>query len=401
MTHRRRRFLGLMFGLILLGVTVLAIALLEHLASLRADTPGSNVRPHLRLDHTWAPHTTHVHREWTRNPEFRKPYTHSYEAHGWVESYDVAKRKAPGTYRIFYVGDSFTEGTAPMEESVPSRVESELGDRFRSSGLRFEVINTGTTSYSPTIYSILIRHYLAEFDPDLIVINVDMTDDFDDWKYRPRLVTDSEGNPWALPPRNRRDDLYIDTADGLLRATPATRLHVWLYEHSALFNFIQQRWGRTAEARQATPPPGTSADGVGEYQRWSWTRDRWDDRTRANVAHSMGLLEGIARFCRARGIRVLLTGVPHYQQFAAEPGGQPEWSRKPHDAIEAVARAADVAYFDSLEPLRPIIEGTPQSAFYYRGDMHLNPRGYEVWSRAHLEALTDPARRLLPDSAYR
>ena len=99
---------------------------------------------------------------------------------GMVRKLRRQKNKAPDTFRIFYLGDSFTEGTAPMDQSVPSRVEQTLNDLVQNSSLNFEVINTGTTSYSPTIFYILARYVLTDYDPDLIVVNVDMTDDFDD-----------------------------------------------------------------------------------------------------------------------------------------------------------------------------------------------------------------------------
>ncbi len=74
--------------------------------------------------------------------------------------------------------------------------------RQRENPTRFEVINTGTASYSPVIYYILLRHYLLPYEPDLVVLAVDMTDDYDDHVYRESLIRDSGGNPWAAPPND-------------------------------------------------------------------------------------------------------------------------------------------------------------------------------------------------------
>jgi hypothetical protein len=57
-----------------------------------------------------------------------------------------------------------------------------------------------------------------------------------------------------------------------------------------------------------------------------------------------------------------------------------------------------VAYLDSYRGLAPLIDGTEQHEYYYRNDMHFNPKGFEAWSRLHIEAITDPGNCLLPDS---
>ena len=191
----------------LVGVNMLVLAVLvavfEGASALLVPTAGDNLIADYYLNHTWRPNSEWEHNEWINaNPDFSRPYRHHYNKQAWLEQYDVEKTKGPNVYRIFYLGDSFVEGTCPMDESVPSKVEARLNELARGMQLTFEVINTGTSSYSPTLYYLLARHRLMDYHPDLLVVNVDMTDCFDDWKYAQTLVVDAAGAPFAAPPRD-------------------------------------------------------------------------------------------------------------------------------------------------------------------------------------------------------
>ena len=94
---------------------------------------------------------------------------------------------------------SFTWAT-PSPRAQPRwtrafRVESHLRFVASDSGPEIEVINSGTSGYSPVLYYLLLRHRLLEYDPDWIVVNIDMTAVLDNWKYSQILVLDDAGNP--------------------------------------------------------------------------------------------------------------------------------------------------------------------------------------------------------------
>ena len=388
-------------GGMLLMTTIALIALLEFLASLAIHRPADLFFKNHRLNHTWVPNSAMTHSEWTKdNPDFPEPFRHHYNRQAWIEDYDLVPEKPPNTCRIFYVGDSFTEGCVPMEESVASRLEAHLNGAQKDKGLHFEVINTGTTSYSPLIYYILIRHFIAPYSPDLIVINVDMTDDYDDWKYRQTLICDKEGNPWAVPPRSIYESLYVDTAKGAVRPNPLMKLNLFLFEKSYLYNYLQRRLFRPPDKRDFSfaglQVEYEEESGPALYKRWAWCRHEWDAQTERNVQRSMETLARIADFCNQKGIKLLLTGVPHYQQVTPDDSGRTEWSLRPHREIERCAREKGVAYLDSPASLTPLFRGTPQHHYYYRGDIHLNPRGNRLWAEAHIRAILDPKNHLLP-----
>ena len=381
-------------------LSILLIVIMEFVSSLLVSIPGMNVVAHPRLNHTWKPNSNFIHTEWiAQNPEFPESYTHYYNRQGWLEKYDVQEEKPESTYRIFYLGDSFTEGTAPMDQSVPSIVERNLNDLVKNTNLTFEVINTGTTSYSPTLFYLLVRYVLKDYSPDLIVVNVDMTDDFDDWKYSQTLTRDKEGNPIFAPPRELYASTYIDTENGAIKATLWSRIRLFLTQNSYTYRLVVKAKNKVF---------GTNIDKVKltsdelaqeSYQRWAWCQKTWDDLTVTNVANSLDLLRRLVNWSQQNDIKIMITGVPHYWQYSGgvDGRGEPRWSSRPHYEFANLAKDLHVPYLNSFEQLEPIIRGTSQTEFYYKDNMHFNPRGYAVWAEAHVEFLTGSENSLLPE----
>jgi hypothetical protein len=218
-----------------------------------------------------------------------------------------------------------------------------------------------------------------------------MTDDFDDWSYRRTLVKDLDGNPYAVPPDDPYARPWVSTESGAVRSTFRRRLELFLFERSYVYNLLRARarthgdWTKAVEADIARHEKEDADSTL--YPRWAWCQHEWDGQTEDTVRLSMDTLGRIADFCRSRGITLVLTAVPHWQQFPRAAGQPAEWSSRPHREVERVARARGAAHFDSLAPLAPAISGSDQARYYYRGDMHFNPRGNALWARAHIDFL--------------
>lgn len=361
-----------------------------------SSPPQQVLIDHPVLHHVWNPGTQYTHTEYAERSSGKyEPYTHSYNAQSWIEEYDVPVDKPPGTYRIFYLGDSFTEGCVPMDQSVPSVIERRLKE-LRCNAT-FEVINTGTSSYSPLIYLVLLRKVLPQYRPDLIVVNVDLTDDFDDWKYHHTAQHDEENVPVAVAP-------------GSPFSAPDTvnfwqRLRVFLYRNSALFNVLMQvrdlRTGQRVESERLSDEAATALHKRGQYTRWSWTRDKWDDLTKTNVERTLQSVALLVREARQQQIKVVVTGVPHHEQFVIAQDGAPLWSRLPYDLIRNEVEKNGGVFMDSVAALSPLFLDTPHDQFYYPGDIHLNPEGNRRWASVHEEFLLNPAYALVPAACTR
>ena len=92
--------------------------------------------------------------------------------------------------------------------------------------------------------------------------------------------------------------------------------------------------------------------------------------------------------------------MPHFQQYIAQGDKQSKWSSRPHRELAELAQRKSVAFLNAHTALARRINGTEHHRYYYRGDMHLNPRGNALWAKTHIALFTDPALRLLPDAFF-
>ncbi|MEA1928589.1 MAG: SGNH/GDSL hydrolase family protein [Candidatus Auribacterota bacterium] len=137
-----------------------------------------------------------------------------------------------------------------------------------------------------------------------------------------------------------------------------------------------------------------------QFHRWSWCQHEWNDQTQKNVLWTLALLKKIIIYCRENGVKLMITGVPHYQQFAIDNQGRRIWSARPHQEIEKLARGEQVPYLNSWKALEPIISSTRQTKYYYKNNMHFNPRGYKIWAQVHIQTLMDRKSDLIPATVY-
>jgi tetratricopeptide (TPR) repeat protein len=79
----------------------------------------------------------------------------------------IPARKAPGTYRIFVVGESVAFGDPDPTYGFSRYLEMMLRERFPET--KFEVINTGTTAINSYVLLPMVED-LAHYQPDLFVI---------------------------------------------------------------------------------------------------------------------------------------------------------------------------------------------------------------------------------------
>ena len=382
----------------------LIIAALEFVVSRFVDLPGRHIVYSYQLNHTWRPGGEKTFKFWRRrNPDFPEPYTHRYNSQGWIEAYDIQKEKPDDVYRVFYIGDSHTEGTAPMDQAVPSRVEIRLNELAREKGLdtTIEVVNTGTSSYSPTIYYILFRYFILDYDPDLIVVTVAMNDDFDDWKYAETLILDESGNPYAVPPRNLYTSGYFEARGEVVKATWSTRLMLFLSQNSAIYNYlllhrVEQNRSEEYEALRAGTIEENNA-----YPKNAWLKTyEWSEQITEQVNYTMTLLKKLIALASENGVEVMVTSMPTYKQYqpSDENPGQMTENPAPHNVIREAAESVGARYLDSYQALKEHIQPSAQDYYFYKGDGHFNPRGYEIWANAHMAFLLDPKNGLLPEA---
>jgi hypothetical protein len=86
---------------------------------------------------------------------------------------DAGGPGAPGNPKLLFVGDSFTFGTYPAPHDVPGQVRAHLADR----GVEATVLNRGLTGAGSDTYVRLARTFVADENPDAIVVMVYLGND--------------------------------------------------------------------------------------------------------------------------------------------------------------------------------------------------------------------------------
>lgn len=309
------------------------------------------------------------------NPHFAErgvaPYTRRINRQSWLSNYEFEKTKSPTTYRIAYVGDSFVEGTCAEEDSVPAFVQRSLHVPGRQ---KVEVMNTGTSSYSPTLYYLLLTKKLLDFKPDLVVINVDMTDVFDDGLYQATLKVDEQGNPIACPAGHPQLRTHRRTERGLEPLTALEKMMLISREHSAAIRMILE----VAEQRRRR---GKASDDATVPLSFAWCDPERSENTEKEVAWSMDMLGRAIAAVKAHGSKVVVTAVPHLQQLEGR------WSLQPMDDIAAVCAAEGVPFLNPVNAFKQRLGSASPKSIYITNDMHFNTRGYQMWGEIQLEFL--------------
>ncbi|MBI5837523.1 MAG: hypothetical protein HZB25_09785 [Candidatus Eisenbacteria bacterium] len=379
MRIRSRR--GAFARVLLVGLQALLSLLLVEAACriLRPARPSEFVS-HPVLNHVLRPLATVEHAEWAASgiPLYRLKANRQ----SWIHPADVVRRKPPETFRIFYVGDSFVQGYGPAEQSMPARVGAALREPLARRGWRLELVNTGTPSYSPILYHILVTRTLLSYSPDLIVLNVDMTDVFDDFLYRQTAVFDSAGAPLACPAGSPLKGRYVRSPDGLREPGRLEAFMIRVRTYSRFVDIIMNRTARyQGTLNWRVGAPARIGRNAGLPRLFDWCGPEWSDETRALVGQSMSTLAATLRAARAAHVRVVVTAVPHLGHFTGV------YSLRPFEEVRRVCEAEGVPYLDSYAGMRGRFGSAGASACYIPGDMHFNPAGNRLWASVQSDLL--------------
>jgi len=286
------------------------------------------------------------------------PMTYSTNSDGCRYPMDLQVPKPRDVRRILVLGDSFTLGYH-YEDTVAARIERRLNSHSR--GVRFEVVNCAAPSHSPLLYYLRLKNQLANLQPDEVLLNIDLTDVYDDyWRYRPRGVFSPDGEPMAVrePVRWRHRAL-----EWVLGRLYLARL-LWTVRLTAGFPFGGPQAART---------PTTDREMFDYFSTLPVTSDAWQ----REVGFCLNNISRILSFCRQRGIAVTVTLVPHKEQLRPDANGK-LWNREFDRRVEKLCREAGVEFCSPAEDLaHELNAGHP---LYLPNDMHFTLEGERRWA---------------------
>ncbi len=108
---------------------------------------------------------------------------------------EIQVPKPTGLLRIICLGDErVLAAETPEKETFSYQLQQLLQSRTR---LRVEVINAGVPHSCPLLSCLHLRQSLLGLQPDLVILNFDMSDIADDHRLRRHLITDANDIPLA------------------------------------------------------------------------------------------------------------------------------------------------------------------------------------------------------------
>jgi hypothetical protein len=388
----RRRVL---FGLVVIVLTLAGVEVgLRVLASRgRPDMTATHMSDPV-LHHRLRPSVTAK----VRGVEFR---TSSLGLH----DREYPAQKPPGVFRILLLGDSFTEGGGlALEATVAKRAEALLN--ARECGRTFEVVNGGVASYSPILEYLFLGVLAPRLEPDLVVVNFDMTDVHDDFVRTVVAELGPDGLPLTVPSDRRREGAVFLLPIG----KPAFLRFLDPLEQALSRSAVYQAFRRSGVGRwlfgplRPTPERLEQLGLVGDirYDPLAITRTVEGPSVAPAWRLTERYLAAIHRRVRERGIPFAVVVYPHPHQVGADesPGGRRRFalgpglftSEAPFRTLEALGRREGFPVITLLDHFRR--RRATDGPLFWEDDVHQNPRGALVFADGVVAGLL--SHRLVP-----
>jgi lysophospholipase L1-like esterase len=307
-------------------------------------------------------------RSWTEHhamrPGFDVPPTRT-NSFG-LRSPEVAIPKPRNTFRILLLGDSFTFGFKSAEDDVFARkLEGRLRREYGATTV--EVVNAGVLSYCPLLEDLQYRHHLHILEPDLVILNFDMSDVQDHMDYSRSTVFAADGAP-----------LFV--SEPTLRTTPGWAPGLlswqWVSRHASA---LSRRFESTSGGMSVTH----------DRDRYAWALDggpEWDDEVKASLAPVADLAQLLEHY----GIAFVLATYPQPWQVAADATPRPpirtqfgiglntvHLNDRSFRKLAAFAETHGIPFVNATDAFRK--EGKPADLFL-PADFHFSPLGNQRYA---------------------
>ncbi len=315
--------------------------------------------------------------------------------------------KPPHTYRILFLGDSYTESKeVTLDETFWRKLQTLLP--ALPDGRKVEIISMGVSGYGTGHQWMVLEHKGLAMDPDLVVVA--FTESTDVWNNSRHLDSINDGrDPGAIPMKpyfklnpDTLDLIPFQTHDIDHGLTGFFRRHFQTYlfvRNLAVANPTLMRIAWKLGFVHTPPTPPTLA----------WTHPLNYDVFRTDLAGDTHWVEAwslterlfleIDRTCRSGGARLLVVDIPSPHQLykdlqESEFRAYPDLKTVPLDwglpgrRLDAFLADHGIAFLYLYPIFRTHVEENPSPSMYFKIDAHLSPHGHDrVASQLKLKIL--------------
>ncbi len=282
------------FSLLLMSL-IISLIILEIF--LQVTAAQSCQQPDLALHHSYRPNcqVNSRSREWDINV--------SINSYGLRD--DPILSKDNFDRRILMLGDSFTVGWGVSHEDTFSEI---LQQQFQANGFNLDVINGGSTSYSPVLEYLFLREKGLALNPDMVILNLDIGDIQNDRDYLRQATFDASGKLRSVTPQ--QNDVLT-----------------WLYTKIKLIRFLESPLVVLDSLVPADRAWASSNFYDLDYDQYLLTRGGLSkEEINAYLGATYQYILLIKELCAKNNITFVLLTYPYGHQVSAE-----EWSQGRHN----------------------------------------------------------------------
>jgi hypothetical protein len=307
-------------------------------------------------------------RSWTvhhaMRPGYSNPAVHT-NSFG-LRSPEVAVPKPAGIFRILLLGDSFTFGFQASDADVFARkMEQRLRTDYEFTSV--EVVNAGVLSYCPLLEYLQYRHHLHVLEPDLVVLNFDMSDVQDHLDYSRDAVFSSDGLPlFVTQPSLRKSPT----------AMPGLLSFEWVARH---FNAATRRFQSAVEG----------VPFMRDQDRYLWALDNGPELDR-EVQSTLAPIADLNNLLKHDHIPLLLATYPQPWQVSADATPLPpirdqfgignntvHLNDRSFRKLETFAAKQGIPFVSAVKAFR---EHPNPARLFLQRDFHFTPLGHDVYA---------------------
>ncbi|MDO8634603.1 MAG: SGNH/GDSL hydrolase family protein [archaeon] len=271
-------------------------------------------------------------------------------------------QKTPGKTRILLLGDSFTFGYGVAEgETFGKTTEKKLGEHF-------EVINAGAISYSPMLEYLQLKKIFGKINPDIVVLNFDMSDVQDDYEYEKEAVS-NDGTLFFPQPSPSAGFSLVSFAKNLKTIT--------FLKTSILDPLVL-----------ALPVKGlieTDLPTIGKIESDRYAITRENANLGEHWQRTFKYIKKIADYSAEKNVKFILHAYPYGHQVneKAWDYGRYFWglkrgtiySNEPFEKLEKFSSENQITFISSFEAIK---HASAEKKLYFDYDGHFNPEGHKV-----------------------
>ncbi|MBI2009813.1 MAG: SGNH/GDSL hydrolase family protein [Candidatus Chisholmbacteria bacterium] len=315
---------------------------------------------------------------------------------------EFSETKPNGTFRILMLGDSTTFGIGSNDDQTfPFKLQELLEARDEGN---IEVLNAGFTSgLSPDTYYLYLKEKGLALDPDIVFVNLFLSNDISDLFENDWAETDESGLPLKVVSKERQIDregrLVFRQTDWKYRFPLIRDLHVGILA----LNLVEQKLPTVERLlRWLVNAPDLLDDIPIEEQEKCLYLNQCSDRFNGQWQRLEIIFTGFKKLSDSTGTPIIMTLMaPQYQLTAHRereeidynlsveiPQPQETNNNFPQKRLIKILDDKGLPYFDLLKGMRgkggnPLISDT----YVYKEDRHFTPEGNLAIAEAYAEYL--------------